>query len=189
VDRLFNTPHGLWKSSTQLAADEAAAAAAVGAPSTTEENPVLSLAKQRCIFIETPVGDYGTPSAKELLWKTGQQMFALLVDKQKWHENAGRYGADNDGLLLCRASDLIDLLEQHTVTRSILFAHRDRHLDANNKKLLGSAHTSRTTSICWCSSKRTTCVCNVHNWRRCELHSVATLQAMLRFRSLETQHW
>jgi hypothetical protein len=68
-------------------------------------------------------------------WKN---LFVMVVDKDFWNANAGSYGKENERLFVERMADVVGLLKKESsLGDSELEKHRDKHLDANNEKLIG----------------------------------------------------
>lgn len=78
-----------------------------------------------------------TAETKEELIRAGPGYYALLVERDRWEANAGEYGAEGEILHLCRLADVGELLARESVSNALLTAHRDRHLSADNRRLIG----------------------------------------------------
>jgi len=99
------------------------------------EDAELALQRERRELIELP----NTPSSAAMLAlirDAADDMFVMLVDKQRWHANAGIYGVENEPLDVRRLPNLIPLLLEKSIPNTLLYAHRNKHLDAENRRLL-----------------------------------------------------
>jgi hypothetical protein len=104
----------------------------------TQERTDALLGAERRELIELP-NAASSAAMIELIRDAGDDMFAMLVDRKRWADNAGHYGNENEPLDVRRLANLIPLLLERSsgVTNACLYAHRNKHLDAENRRLLG----------------------------------------------------